>query len=93
MYACVSDSRWAWEGSVGGKRYKRNPGVWSVLTEIKLDEKWDETELCDLIITIVDYNSRCAGEEWPIADWALVQTEKLEHILGNFHSMGSPVGD
>lgn len=42
--------------------------MWSVLTEIKLDEKWDETELCDLIITIVDYNSRCAGEEWPIAD-------------------------
>jgi len=39
-----------------------NPGVWSVLTEIKLDEKWNEAdELCD-IITIVDYSSRCAAE-------------------------------
>jgi len=38
-----------------------NPGVWSVLTEIKLDEKCNEAELCD-IITTVDYNSRCAAE-------------------------------
>lgn len=58
---CVSESRRAWEGSVGGKQYKMNPGMWSVITEINLDEKWDETELCD-VITVVDYNSRCAAE-------------------------------
>ncbi len=47
----------AWEGSVGGKQYKMNPGMWSVLSEMNLDE----TELCD-IINVVDYNSRYAAE-------------------------------